>query len=130
FTMKGAWKEFGLYFKQQATGLPDPVFGKPLGFYLFSLPVYDSLSSWLLALSFIILCAALLYSLLALPQQALKSGAPAVRTSFAASSIALAVFLVILAVKVYLARFPYLWEEHATFTGVTYTEAHYLLPAL
>src|SRR4030095_16245411 len=47
FTMKGAWKEFGLYFKQQATGLPDPVFGKPLGFYLFSLPVYDSLSSWL-----------------------------------------------------------------------------------
>jgi uncharacterized membrane protein (UPF0182 family) len=130
FAMKGEWKQFGLYFNQPVTGLPDPVFGRPLGFYLFTLPIYNSLSSWLLSLSFIILCAALIYSLLALPQQALKSGSPAIRTAFGASSVTLAVFFIILAAKVYLARFPYLWEEHATFTGVSYTEAHYLLPAL
>jgi len=36
----------------------------------------------------------------------------------------------LLGVRTYLTRFPYLWEEHQTFTGVTYTEANYLLPAL
>jgi uncharacterized membrane protein (UPF0182 family) len=30
----------------------------------------------------------------------------------------------------YLSRFPFLWEDHAVFSGVTYTEAHYTLPAL
>jgi len=31
---------------------------------------------------------------------------------------------------VYLSRFPLLWEDHPIFSGVTYTEAHYTLPAL
>ena len=35
-----------------------------------------------------------------------------------------------LAWRVYLSRFPYLWEEHQTFSGVTFTEANYLLPGL
>jgi uncharacterized membrane protein (UPF0182 family) len=35
-----------------------------------------------------------------------------------------------LAWRTYLARFPYLWQDHDTFAGVTYTEANYLLPGL
>jgi len=130
FAMKSQWQQFALYSKQPATGLPDPIFGKPLGFFLFSLPVYDSLSSWLLSLAFIILCAALLYSLLALPQKVLKSAPRPTGAAFAAISLTLAFFLFLLGARTYLARFPYLWEDHQTFTGVTYTEANYLLPAL
>ncbi|HLE62935.1 MAG TPA: UPF0182 family protein, partial [Pyrinomonadaceae bacterium] len=129
--MKNDWKAFALYSNQPATALPDPIFGKPLGFYLFSLPVYDSLSSWLISLAFIILCATLLYSLLSLPQKVLKSARPQPwGTAFAALSSSLAVFLLLLAMRTYLSRFPYLWEDHQTFSGVTYTEANYLLPAL
>ncbi|HKZ02453.1 MAG TPA: UPF0182 family protein [Pyrinomonadaceae bacterium] len=129
--MKNDWKAFALYSNQPATALPDPIFGKPLGFYLFSLPVYDSLSSWLISLAFIILCATLLYSLLSLPQKVLKSARPQPPgTAFAALSSSLAVFLLLLAMRTYLSRFPYLWEDHQTFSGVTYTEANYLLPAL
>src|SRR6185295_10230590 len=54
-----------------------------------------------------------------------SAGAP-----WAAVSLALAVFLAVLAWRTYLSRFPYLWEDHQTFSGVTFTEAHYLLPAL
>ena len=52
------------------------------------------------------------------------------RTSYAAVSFALAAFLLFLAWRVYLARFPYLWEDHQSFSGVTYTEDNYYLPAL
>ena len=131
FTMKGRWEQFALYLNQTGTALPDPIFQKPLGFYLFSLPVYDTISSWLVALTFIVLCAALFYSLLTMPQRVLKSArAYSSRTAFAAVSCALAAFLLALAWRTYLARFPYLWNDHQVFSGVTYTEANYLLPAL
>src|SRR6266576_4376156 len=53
--MRESWRSFALYFHQVATTQSDPIFNKPVGFYLFTLPVYDAVSSWLLTLSFIIL---------------------------------------------------------------------------
>lgn len=129
--MKAEWQTFALYFNQAAAATPDPIFQKPLSFYLFSLPLYDLLSAWLLTLCFVILCASVVYSLLTLPQKVLKTaGKGAGRKTFSAVSFALALFLVLLAWRTYLSRFPYLWEDHQTFSGVTFAEAKYLLPAL
>ena len=129
--MKSDWQTFALYFNQAQATTPDPIFHKPLGFYLFSLPFYDLVSGWLIVLSFVVLCAAIAYSLLALPQGVLKiAGQKAINKAFPAISVALALFLALLALLTYLSRFPYLWEEHQTFSGVTYAEAEYLLPAL
>ena len=131
FAMKAQWQTFALYFHQAPTATPDPIFNKPLGFYLFSLPVYDLLSGWLLTLAFVSLGAAIAYSLLSVPQKLLKTAANrAARTPWTTVSIALALFLSLLAWRTYLSRFPYLWEDHQTFAGVTYAEANYLLPAL
>ena len=129
--MKGAWQTFALYFNRVESATPDPIFQKPLTFYLFSLPVYDLISSWLITLAFVVLCASIIYSLLALPQKALTSARKdAAKKPFPAVSLTLAVFLVLLAWRTYLSRFPYLWEDHQTFSGVTFAEAKYLLPAL
>ena len=131
FAMEGRWQEFALYLNQAATTLADPIFQKSLGFYLFSLPIYDSISAWLLSLTFVILGAALFYSLLTIPQRVLKSArAYSSKTAFTAVSCALAAFMLALAWRTYLSRFPYLWNDHQVFSGVTYTEANYLLPAL
>ena len=131
FQEKEHWRQFALYWNQPATNIYDPIFGKSLGFYLFSLPLYDLLSSWLFGVTFIILCTAIAYSLLGLPQTVLK---PSVRWSSGAAfrgvCFALALFLMVLSWRTYLSRFPFLWEDHPTFSGVTYTEAHYTLPAL
>ncbi len=131
FKLKEHWRQFALFWNQASTNIHDPIFGKSLGFYLFSLPFYDLVSSWLLGVTFIILCAALAYSLLGLPQTVLK---PSVRWSsgaaFRAVCVALALFLLVLSWRTYLSRFPFLWQDHAIFSGVTYTEAHYALPAL
>jgi uncharacterized protein len=131
FAMKSSWQEFALYKNQAPTTLFDPIFQKSLGFYLFSLPVYDLLSSWLTSLAFVVLCAAVVYSLLTVPQRVVKSAsARSTGTALSAVSIALAAFLLTLAWRTYLSRFPYLWEDHQIFSGVTYTEANYLIPAL
>jgi uncharacterized membrane protein (UPF0182 family) len=131
FSQKEHWRQFALYWNQPATNVSDPIFGKSLGFYLFSLPLYDLLSSWLMGMTFIILVAALAYSLLGLPQTVLK---PSVRWSSGAAfrgvCCALALFLLVVSWRTYLSRFPFLWQDHAIFSGVTYTEAHYTLPAL
>jgi uncharacterized membrane protein (UPF0182 family) len=130
-TLKDDWQQFALFTHQPATAETDPVFGKTLGFYLFSLPWYESLSTWLIGVALIILVAAVAYSLLGLPQTVLK---PSVRWSSGAAfrgvCCALALFLVVLSWRTYLTRFPFLWDDHQTFAGVTYTEAHYVLPAL
>ena len=129
--IKSDWQTFALYFNRVEAATSDPIFQKPLSFYLFSLPVYDLISGWLITLAFVVLCAAIIYSLLALPQKALTSARKdAVKTPFSVVSLALAVFLVLLAWRTYLSRFPYLWQDHQTFSGVTFAEAKYLLPAL
>jgi uncharacterized membrane protein (UPF0182 family) len=129
FAMKAEWQTFALYLNQTATALPDPIFQKPLGFYLFSLPVYDLVSGWLITLVFLSLCAAIAYALLTTPQKLFKSG-QSPKTPWLAISIALSAFLGIFAWRTYLSRFPYLWQDHQTFSGVTFGEAKYLLPAL
>lgn len=131
FKLKEHWRQFALFWQQPSSNVYDPIFGKSLSFYLFSLPFYDVINSWLLGVTFIILVAALAYSLLGLPQTVLK---PSVRWSsgaaFRAVCVALALFLLVLSWSAYLSRFPFLWEDHPIFSGVTYTEAHYTLPAL
>jgi hypothetical protein len=133
--MSEQWQPFALYLNQPATTGSDPVFHKPLGFYLFSLPVHQLLNSWLVALTFIILCASLVYTVLSSPSHgqlrtAAKKIEPPRKTGYAVVSCALGAFLLMVAWRVYLSRFPYLWSDHQTFTGVTYTEDNYVLPGL
>src|SRR6266852_3888222 len=52
--MRDAWRSFALYFHGSPGDLSDPIFSKPLGFYLFTLPVYEAFSTWLLYLSIIV----------------------------------------------------------------------------
>src|SRR5260370_39518945 len=92
FGMRQAWRSFALYFHQSPTGLADPIFNRPVGFYLFTLPVYEAISDWLLYLSIIILVAAIIYALLAITQQGLAAAgnSPKARpTSLAAVSCVL-----------------------------------------
>ena len=132
FGMRESWRSFALYFHQAPTNQTDPIFGKPIGFYLFTLPVYDAISSWVLALAFIAMVAAIIYAALAMTQQELSASGDSVkarRTSFATVSIPLAGWLIVFGWRFVLARYPYLWEDHQTFSGATYVEAIHLLPA-
>lgn len=139
--MSGEWQRFALWLNRPQTGEVDPIFGRQVGFYLFTLPVAETLASWLLVLAFVITCGALAYALLSLiPTGADAEGAGAAklralssatrRAAYTAVSTALALLLTAIALRVYLSRFDYLFDDHTIFSGVTYTEDHFLLPGL
>src|SRR4029079_7829205 len=112
--------------------LTDPIFNKPVWFYLFTLPVYDSVSSWAVSITFVMLVVAGTYAVLAVTQQGISTSgdlSSARRTSLAAVSVALAPWLGILAWRFALSRYPYLWGDEHVFSGVTYVEANHLIPA-
>jgi len=57
------WNIFTLFINRvPAPSISDPIFGRPLSFYLFTLPVLESISGWLLAISVIGLVASILLS--------------------------------------------------------------------
>jgi uncharacterized membrane protein (UPF0182 family) len=139
--MSGDWQRFALWLNRPPTGDADPVLGRALGFYLFTLPVAEALSSWFLTVAWVVLLGAGVYAVLGLLpagkdlRKAAASGGTLLSASaraavYSALSTALALLLVALALRAYLARYEYLFDDHQIFSGVTYTEDHYLLPGL
>lgn len=119
------WEAFSLYLNQSATAITDPVFNNTVSFYLFTLPVYELLNGWFSKLAIIFLIACVVYSLVTISKKD-----TAKKTRYLVLSIALALVALTLAVGFYLGRYDYLWQDHQTFTGVTFTEFHYTLPGL
>ncbi|MGB8511069.1 MAG: UPF0182 family protein, partial [Pyrinomonadaceae bacterium] len=140
-SMRAEWQTFALWLNRPPTGDADPIFHLPVGFYLFTLPVAENLASWFQTLAFIILLGALAHALptllptgtnlhdAAVPDRAPLSGKTRL-DAYSVISAALALLLFALAIRVFLSRYAYLFEDHPIFSGVTYTEDHYLLPGL
>ena len=52
-----AWEELLLYFNQQPFGMTDPIFGRDVSFFLFTLPIWQFLRGWLMTTLVITLIA-------------------------------------------------------------------------
>ena len=122
----GNWETFALYFNQHPMAATDPIFNNSVSFYLFTLPVFELLSGWLFKLALIILVSSVIYSLLTFT---VKDEAGR-KNAYKVISIALALLAATFAFGYFIERYTYLWRDHQTVTGVTYTEYHYVLPAL
>src|SRR5215204_6723454 len=130
------WNAWMLYLHQPATTTTDPIFGKAIGFYLFTLPIYNEIASWLTTMAVLFLTGTVAYAVLsAVPELSTTEGintklsGPGKR-AYAVVSAALGALLLIIAWRTILSRYDYLWTDHSSFSGVTYTEANYLLPGL
>ncbi len=135
FSFAADWQNWALYLHQPATAAVDPIFGNRLGFYLFTLPIHQALAAWLTTLAVVILMAALIYAGLSVPQKLIETEEKRRfegfgKTAYAAISVALGFLLLTVAWRFVLARYAYLWTDHSSFSGVTFTEHNYLLPGL
>jgi uncharacterized membrane protein (UPF0182 family) len=125
--MMGDWTKFALYWHQPSAGggAPDPIFGRPLGFYLFSLPVWQSVSGWLMMMAVLVCVVGVVFVLISggaqLMERRFDHMAP---TPWRALSIAVAFLLLVVGVRVYIGRLELLLGDHTVFGGVTYTDAH------
>ncbi|HEY3626159.1 MAG TPA: UPF0182 family protein [Terracidiphilus sp.] len=136
--MMSDWPKFALYWYQPnpagasgMAGITDPIFGRPLGFYLFSLPVWQSVSGWMLMIAILVCAISVVFVLISggaqLMERRFDSAAP---LPWRAMSTGLALLLLVIAVRVYISRFELLLEDHTVFGGVTYTDAHILIGGL
>jgi uncharacterized protein len=131
--MAGEWPTFALYWYAPHTtgGMVDPIFGKSLHFYLFTLPAWQLITEWLLTLA-VIACGIALFFVLITGSIRVLAGqrGSSIPPPWRGFSISFAFFLLILSMRVYISRFEALFEEHTIFGGVTYTDAHVLLNGL
>jgi uncharacterized protein len=132
-SMMEEWNAFALYWyasRSQASPV-DPIFGRPFPFYLFTLPVWQLISGWLLTIAIIGLVVALFFVLITGAFHILSSyRGRSIPSSWRGVSIAVAFLLLVIALEVYLSRFGALFGEHTIFSGVSYTDAHITLTGL
>ncbi|MGB7729283.1 MAG: UPF0182 family protein [Candidatus Acidiferrum sp.] len=112
-------------------GAVDPIFGKPVTFYLFTLPAWQLIAGWLLLLA-ILTCVLAVFFLFITGGGRLLSGR---RSTYGSApwrglGIAFVFLLLILAMRTYIARFELLLGDHTIFGGVTYTDAHVMLTGM
>src|SRR6266436_2977105 len=112
-------------------GLRDPIFGKPLNFFLFTLPAWQLIAGWLLTLAVIACILAAFFILITGGSRVLAGRLSRhVTLPWRGLSIAFGFLLLILALRVYLGRFERLFEDHTIFGGATYTDTHVTLTGL
>ena len=133
FEMMSEWPTLALFWSApHATGaVTDPIFGKPLNFFLFTLPAWQVINDWLMTLAIVTCGVAVLFLVITSGSRALAKQ----RTRYGSSpwrglSITVAFLLLVLAMVVYVDRFQSLLEHHTIFDGITYTDAHVMIHGL
>jgi uncharacterized protein len=132
-SLMAAWPTFAVYWYAQRamTGAVDPIFSKSISFYLFTLPAWQFITDWLLTLG-VVACLIAFVFVFVTGSTRMFSGRRGgyISLPWRGFSIAFAFFLLILATRVYIARFERLFDEHTTFSGITYADAHVTLPGM
>jgi len=133
--MAADWTTLALYWyggsARPPAGQPlaDPIFGRDLTFYLFTLPGLHLLVDWITTLAVISCGIAIFFILITGGTRMLSRGRAAPGTgAWRGLSISFAVLLLAFAARVYLGRFDRLFTDRVLFTGVAYTDAHVTLP--
>ena len=128
--MMEEWPTLALYwYVPRATGgVVDPIFNKPLNFYLFALPTWRLITGWLMTMAVITCLAAVFFILVGGGTRALAGRRGRFFSlPWRGLSITFAFLLLVVAMRVYISRFEQLLDDHTIFSGVTYTDAHVTL---
>ena len=131
--MMQEWPTLALfcYAPHAAGSIADPIFGRPLNFFLFTLPAWQLVLGWLLIVAVIVSVVALVLIALAGGFSLLNrhSGGHS-ELPWRGLSLSVAFLLLVVAMNVYVSRFQSLLDHHTIFEGVNYTDAHVTLAGL
>lgn len=133
--MAAQWPTFALYWNSGPAGLAeaaaaasaaDPIFGRPISFYLFTLPTWTLVAGWATMLAVVALVGALAYAVLAGGTRVLEGRRrhPAQASLLRGVCATFGFVLLAFAARTYLSRFALVYADHSLFSGVGYTDAH------
>ena len=133
FALMAQWPILALFwYAPHATGgSADPIFGRPLNFFLFTLPAWQLIDNWLLTLAIATCAVAVLFLIITSGARSLAKRHITYATSpWRGLSVTVAFLLFVVAMTVYVNRFQLSLEHHTIFDGVTYTDAHIMIRGL
>jgi uncharacterized protein len=127
--MMSEWQTLALFwYAPQVTGsVSDPIFAKPLSFFLFTLPALHLILNWLLALTIIPTILAGFYLLASggvKPLEGRRIRYDSTATRWRPLSIAVACLLLVFAIRQFVGRYDLLLGPHTIFQGANYTDVH------
>src|SRR3984893_16403866 len=111
-SMMVEWPALALFwYAARPTGnIIDPIFGKPLNFFLFALPAWQLIAGWLLTLA-VITCLLAVFFIFITGGSRVLARRSSVTLPWRGFSIAFAFLLLVLAMLAYLGRFERLFED-------------------
>jgi uncharacterized membrane protein (UPF0182 family) len=131
--MAADWPTLALFwFAPRNTGsAADPIFGKPLEFFLFTLPALNLIAGWLLTIAIVMCLTAVVFLLVSGGSRALgERRLSGIVLPWRGLSLTLAFLFLVVALRTYLGRFDQIFEHQTIFDGVTYTGAHVTLTGM
>jgi uncharacterized membrane protein (UPF0182 family) len=127
----GAWMKFLQFAHASSFGVTDPIFGREVGYYVFTLPAIASVIGFARTLVILTLVISLFFHVLrgrvTLPPQRVGLEPPADKHI----AILLVAFLILTAIQAMVVRIPeLLYSNTGPLVGASYTDLHARLPAL
>jgi uncharacterized membrane protein (UPF0182 family) len=122
------WPTIALWWYGRPTVNPasviDPIFGRPLDFYLFTLPALQLAAGWFMTLAVLTFGMGLFFFITSSGATSFRQRGSADASAGRRLLLAGAPLIAALATRIYLGRFERLFDDHTTFAGITYTDAH------
>src|SRR3974390_1600639 len=124
------WEIFLRFLHQVPYGAGDPLYGRDIGFYFFSLPAYVAIKYWLLLVLFLsaLLAGAVYWAHGHIEYHAQRRSISPV--AIAHGSVLLALLFVVKAWSYFLDRYLLLYGDNGVVVGAGYTDVHVQLPVL
>ncbi len=126
--LNNSWLTFLYYFNGISSGFSDPIFGKDVSFYLFTLPAYEIISATLLLILGVSLVVSALNYILKGALLLTQKGIVSEKAASAHLSILFSLIFLVLAGKAYIGMHAILYSSHGHVAGATYTDVHAVIP--
>ena len=124
------WLTFLYYLNAADSGYSDPIFGKDVSFYLFTLPLFEVISSVLLFILVVSLVISALNYVLKGAVFFTRKGIISERYASAHFSVIGFFIFLVLAFNAYIDMHTILYSSHGHVAGATYKDVHAVIPFL
>ncbi|MEW6108877.1 MAG: UPF0182 family protein [Nitrospirota bacterium] len=124
------WLTFLYHLKSADAGYSDPIFGRDVSFYFFTLPVYEIIVMILLLVLVVSLVVSALNYILKGAVFLTQKGMTSERYASAHLSVTGSLIFLVLACKAYIGMHAILYSSHGHVAGATYTDIHAVMPFL
>jgi uncharacterized membrane protein (UPF0182 family) len=128
--VNGSWLTFLYYLNGASAGYSDPIFGKDVSFYLFTLPVYEVIATMVLFILGVSLVVSALNYFLKGAVFMSRKGVIFERYASAHLSVLASLIFLVLAFKAYIGMHTLLYSSHGHVAGATYMDVHAVIPFL